>query len=359
MKKYILMAFSIGLFGNAIAKDIEAKKDDIVVKKTESTNKNNNEKQQTESKEVKKIEPITEKNFVDCEPKEKPKKITKVIKKKKITPISNVKIEDILIKKTEQTKEAPIQLNDFQSFHIPKNFQAPDVEIQNFANPITYDDIYIQSDIKFGTLYIKIKDKRTNQFLDEYYLKNNSTIETIMIDSSLNKVIGQNILYKTGTLVLEPLDINNSCKNVIVKYQLKTEQNPMYIPINIEHNNINGINEQCKTDVQLNQDSTVIDSKSMIVNFSVNQNDTTNGKIGFTSHFVLEGRDLFPNELSVYAIKKDFSEFYNLTNDAKIGKIPFMGVKVSSSVKLGDYYIIINYKNGELAESYKTTIQVR
>ncbi len=75
-------------------------------------------------------------------------------------------------------------------------------------------------------------------------------------------------------------------------------------------------------------------------------------------HATKNGRDFYPSELDVFAIKEDFSHIYFLDkNYDKRG--PFFGTKLEAHVSPGNYNVIFSYKNNLKHEFVKVKANIR
>ncbi len=301
---------------------------------------------------AKSVEPV--KSDVNCEPVAKP-----VVKKKRyVKPKQKVVVK---AKNIETVKEKSV-LTEFSSFHIPSNAQVKDEDYHKFATPISYEDIEQKHSLNEKTFSLSLIDKRTNASLDEYYFnEGKKNVDILVLNSDLSNAHEHSIAYKTNSAVeVKDENLNNSCKIVLGKYQLKTEESEM--GFNYFLNGGKSVDELPKDCLPKNIDSreTMFLTEDMVVvNIGFNQKSLSEEKIGMAVHFSNEGRDFFPNNLRMYAVKTDFSEYYNLDPQKNTSKKTFFGANVNKSVSSGNYYILIGFENNNKTNWIKTTANVK
>lgn len=298
---------------------------------------------------------INTKADVNCEPPAaKP-----VIKKKRyVKPKPKVVVK---AKNIETVKEKSV-LTDFSSFHIPSNAQVKDEDYHKFATPISYEDIEQIHSFNEKIFSLSLIDKRTNASLDEYYFnEGKKNVDILVLNHDLSNAHEHSIAYKTNSAVeVKDETLNNSCKIVLVKYQLKTEESEM--GLNYFLNGGKSVDELPKDCLPKNIDSreTMFLTEDMVVvNIGFNQKSLSEEKIGMAVHFSSEGRDFFPNNLRMYALKTDFSEYYNLDPQKNTSKKTFFGANVNKSVSSGNYYILIGFEHNNKTNWIKTTANVK
>ncbi len=292
---------------------------------------------------------------VNCEPPQAVEK--KVVKKKRY-------VKPKVAKKQENIEKVPEKsvLTEYSSFHIPSNAQIKDEDYHKFSTPITYEDVEHKHNLNEKSLTLSLIDKRTNASLDEYYFnESNKNVELLVLNSDLSNAKEHSIEYKTNSKIeINNEKFNDGCKIILGKYQLKTEDSETGFKYFL--NNGQSVEDLPKDCLPKNIDSRetmFLTDDMVVVNIGFNQKFLSEEKIGMTIHFSNEGRDFFPNNLKMYAVKTDFSEYYNLEPQRKSSKKTFFGANVNKQVSSGNYYILIGFEHNNKTNWVKTTANVK
>lgn len=293
----------------------------------------------------------------DCLPitkiKPKIKKIKKVTNKENKEKTKDLLLNNqnpIFTNNTEKEKITPNHISENEIFHIPNNIEVKSNQIQQFSNPLKYSDITYTILKNDNKSFLNLIDKRTNSYLDSYYLERNSSL----------LITNLNLLSLKFSQTEQPYSINNfnyflgednKCNMFFVSYKLKDEKD--YYQYNLFHkiveneclNNLNKIKSQ--NDFYTNDFN--------LINISINSADLHNEKINVTLHISKDGTTFFPKNINAFVLKEDLSKFYILSEQQKD---LVLGMSFSSKVSPGKYFVILNYEYNNEMKSFKTLVEV-
>ncbi len=293
---------------------------------------------------------------IDCKPAKQVVKKT-YFKKKKPKTISESQQSKILISPilVEEKKIPDNYVSSNQVFHIPQNIQIETDKVQSFSDPLKYRNVsynVLKNGI-YSELYLI--DNRTNKNLDEYYLEKQSLITV----TNLN-LLTLNFNQNTHTYSIDkPIKINGNaenCNRYFVSYKLKDENQFYQYSNYLNSNDIN--NKQCLNTINniVSNSEHFSNNDFNLINVFLNTAELSNQKINFTLYIGKDGETFFPNKVSAFAVKEDFSEFYLLPI---VNKNKVTGLEFAEKVTPGKYFIVLNYDYNNEQKTFRTLLTVK
>ncbi len=262
--------------------------------------------------------------------------------------------------KVKETKVAVIEpsavLLSAETFHIPKNLTEE--EVAQITGPIKESDVGLEITKVEDSFAVSLIDLRINKPLDQHYLKNNK-LHTLSTNSDLSKISFKDIRYENNNGYNISFVNSGKCEIIFAQFELKTSKNPTtFVQFLDQDGNLKDeLDKECSLNNLDKKDSTFTTNQGGIINIGFSGELASQGKLGATVHFGKDGKEYFPNDLKLYAIKADLSSFVKLEN--KNNKSPFWGVAINQKVEPSTYYILLGHKQNQNYEWIKTVTSVQ